>query len=167
MIRLPITRLQSKSFLFGMILLMLSACALDPAHDPRNVLSESIHWYNAKFEGKLMDTVVAYVRPSDRPEFVMKSQDIRDKVSFFDSALVDMQFYKGDFPALMDGQDPEKEFDRAVVVMRYRLSILPSNTLKNIIVEQEWNKIDGGWYVSPNLDKFFAKEEPPQSDPKD
>jgi hypothetical protein len=160
--------MQSKFFLFGMVLLLLSACSLiemDPAHDPRNILSDSIHWYNHKFEGKLMDTAIVHVHPDKRPDFVMESQKIRDKVSFYDSALIDIQFFKGGVPAIMKGEDPEKEFDRAVVMMRYRLSILPSNSLKNIVMEQEWTKVGNGWYVSPDLKKFFSKEEPPQPDP--
>ena len=167
MIRSPFYRLQSKFFLFGMVLLLLSACALmelDPSHDPRNILSENIHWYNHKFEGKLMDTAVVHVHPDERPNFVMESQNISDKVSFYDSALIDIQFFKEDAPAIMEGEDPEKEFDKAVVSMRYRLSVLPSNSLKNIIVDQEWNKVGNSWFVSPDLSKFFVKEEPPQPD---
>ena len=167
MIRLPLSRLQSQYFFSALIILLLGACGLDPAHDPRNVLSDSIRWYNAKFEGKLMDTAIVYVNPQFRPDFTLKAQDIKDKVSFYDSAIVDIQFYKGDEPAQMNDKEDSKNFDRAVVLMRYRLSVLPSNTLKNIVIEQEWNKIGKGWFVAPDLTEFITKEEPPKPDPED
>lgn len=165
MIRLPFHRLQSKFFLLGMAVIFLSNCAMDPAYDPRNILSDNMRWYNDKFEGKLMDTAINHVHPDSRPDFVMKSQDIKDRVSFFDSALVDIKFFKEGAPAIMDGENPEEEFDKAVVMMRYRLSVLPSNSLKNIVIEQEWNKVGNTWFVSPDLTKFLVTEKPPQPDP--
>ena len=142
--------------LVGVLFLMISGCFLDASMDPRNILMESIHWYNKKFESKMMNSCVLYVTPEKRAEFMTDSLKIVQKVTFYETSIIDIQFSRDGQPAKMHGTEPEKDVDKATVVLRYQFSVLPSVTVKTIIIEQEWNRHGNGWFVSPDLKKYLG-----------
>jgi hypothetical protein len=49
----------------------------------------------------------------------------------------------------------KEEFDRAIVVIRYQLAVLPSNILKNPTIEQEWVRYQEQWVTIPNIIKLL------------
>jgi len=49
----------------------------------------------------------------------------------------------------------KEDFDRAIVVIRYQLAVLPSTKLKNPIIEQEWVLYQEQWVIIPDLSAFL------------
>ena len=57
------------------------------------------------------------------------------RLTIFDSTILDIKFFNNGVKTSIGSKE---EFDRAIVVIRYQLAVLPSNKLKKPIVEQEW-----------------------------
>ncbi len=69
----------------------------------------------------------------------------------YDRSTVDIQYLDGDQPVKITTEGPEKEFDKAIVTLRYQISVLPSNQLKTIMLDQVWVLNNELWQVEPNL----------------
>lgn len=138
-----------------LLLTLFSACASYSKMNLQEDLQTNVHQFNKRFSGKMMDLSVGYVLMDKRKDFLITSNKIKEKVTFFDSSLLDIQYFNDDQPVKKTTQGAEKEFNKAIATMRYQISTLPSNQLKTIIVEQKWVVDEGLWMVEPDLDVFL------------
>ena len=76
-------------------------------------------------------------------------------VTILSTATLDMKIFKDGKPVITNSSVLETEFDKAEILIRYQLSILPSTKIKTIIVKQEWVKYNNIWFTIPNLDSFI------------
>jgi hypothetical protein len=153
MIRTRLTH--SAKLLACLLALTFSACAYDPAYNSINILREGVNGYNHRFESKLMESASPFVAEGKRGEFLADAMQVKEKVSFYEASIIDIKFYQDDQPIKTSQKDADEIINRAVVVLRYQLSILPSNSVKTVLIEQEWNRQGGTWFVSPDLKKYF------------
>ncbi len=103
----------------------------------------------------MMDLSAGFVLMDKRKDFLITSNKIKEKVTFFDSSLLDIQYFNDDQPVKKTTEGAEKEFNKAVATMRYQISILPSNQLKTIMFDQTWVLDEEQWMLEPNLDVFL------------
>ena len=102
-----------------------------------------------------MDISVAYVALNKRREFLMESLKVQEKVTFYDSSILDIQYFNDNGPIKQTTEGAEIEFNKVIVTMRYQISVLPSNRLKTIMLDQVWVYNEEQWRVEPDLDVFF------------
>lgn len=146
-----------KATLACLLLTMLSACSNYALMNLQDNLQTNVYQYNKRFDGKMMDLSAAFVSSPLRKEFLIDSNEIKEKVTFFDRSILDMQYFDGDQPVRKTPEGAEKEFNKAVVTLRYQISILPSNQLKTVILDQTWVLSEKRWMVEPDLDAFLEK----------
>lgn len=103
----------------------------------------------------MMDISVGYVSLDKRKEFLTKAIKIKEKVTFYDSSILDIQYFNGNQPVKKTADGAEKLFDKAIVTWRYQISVLPSNQLKTIMLDQVWVHNEKQWRVKPDLDVFW------------
>jgi len=129
---------------------------MDPFLDSHEDLEKSIKLFNRDMESKSVQKASIFVLMDKREEFLTQMHGLKDKLSFFESNIINIKFYKDDVPIKIDSNGrPEDRPNQTVVVIRYKLSILPSTKLKTQIVSQEWVLQNEKWYVIPNLDQFI------------
>jgi len=138
-----------------LLLALFSACAHYSLMNLQDDLQTNVYQFNKRFTGKMMDLSAGYVLMDKRKDFLINSNQIKEKVTFFDSSLLDIQYFNDDQPVKKTTEGAEKEFNKAVATMRYQISILPSNQLKTIIVDQIWLLDEDLWMVEPDLDVFL------------
>lgn len=134
-----------------LMLTLFSACAQYSLIKIQDDLETNVYQFNKRFEGKMMDLSAAYVSLAKRKDFLIDSNKIRQKVTFYDRSIVDIQFLDGDQPVRKTAEGAEKEFNKAIVTLRYQISVLPSNQLKTIMSDQIWVLNDEQWQVEPDL----------------
>ena len=81
-----------------------------------------------------------------------KSLGMTKRLTIFDSTILDIKFINNGVQTSIGSKE---NFDRAVVVMRYQLAVLPSTKLKNPIIEQEWVLYQEQWVIIPDLIKLL------------
>ena len=118
-------------------------------------LDKTLRIYNNAFESKAEDGGSAYVQNDYRMDYLLKYGEVQDRVSFFHAQTLNIAYFKGGKPLEVNIEEPEKEIDEAVITMRYKVAISPSNRLKTFIHEQRW-KLEGEmWLLEPNLKPFI------------
>ena len=91
-----------------------------------------------------------------RMDYLLKYGEVQNRVSFFQAQTLNIAYFKGGKPLEVDTEDPEKEIDEAVITMRYKVAISPSNRLKTFIHEQRWKRLrENSWRLEPNLKPFI------------
>lgn len=118
-------------------------------------LQTNVRQFNKRFSGKMMNISVAYVSLEKRRDFLIDSNEIKEKVTFFNNSILDIQYFDGDQPVKKTTKGAKKEFNVAIVTMRYQISVLPSNQLKSIIIDQKWLLSEEQWQVEPDLSVFL------------
>ena len=134
---------------------LFSACANYSTMNLQEDLHTNVYQFNKRFSGKMMDLSAGYVLMDKRKDFLITSNKIKEKVTFFDSSLLDIQYFNDDQPVKKTTHGAEKEFNKAVATMRYQISILPSNQLKTIMFDQTWVLDEEQWMLEPDLDVFL------------
>ncbi len=142
-------------FFFLLLLSSVSCETLDPYYKTQENLDLSIKAFNFEFESKAIDISSRFVHPAHRANYMAKSLEMSQRVTFFEATTLDIKFFKLGVPALITSKGPEKSFDRAIVIIRYQLAVLPSTKLKTLVVEQEWVLEGKQWVVIPDLSKFL------------
>ena len=118
-------------------------------------LDKTLRIYNNAFESKSESGGSGYVLNDYRMDYLLKYGDIQGRVSFLQAQTLNIAYFKGGKPLEINADDPEGEIDEAVITMRYKVTISPSNRLKTFIHEQRW-KLDGlAWRLEPNLKPFL------------
>ncbi len=144
-----------KLFLVFLSLFIHSCGTLNPFKQSQEELDIKIKAYNFEFESKAMERSSRFVHPDHREEFQKKSLQIIKNVSIMEASTLDLKFLKDNKPVPSTSSIFEQDFDKAELNVRYQLSILPSTKLKTITVKQEWVRVDGIWFLIPNLDPFL------------
>lgn len=147
----PLTRFLLRAVPICLALSFFSACSQYSLMRKQDDLNTNIYQFNKRFEGKMMDLSAAYVSLAKRKEFLIDSNEIRKKVTFYDRSIVDIRYLDGDQPVKKTSEGAEKEFNKAIVTLRYQVSVLPSNQLKNLILDQVWVWKNELWQVEPDL----------------
>ena len=141
---------------FLLILFFLVSCGtMNPFKQSQEELDVKIKLFNLEFESKALDRCSRLIHPDFTEEFQRKSLRFKKNVTILESTTLDMKILKDDKPVNMTPSFFEVDFDKAELLIRYQLSVLPSTKLKTIIVKQKWVKFKGIWFVIPNLDSFI------------
>ena len=125
-----------------------SCGTLDPYLKTQEDLDLSIKAYNLEFESKAIDRTARFVHPDHRAEYMERSLEMTKRLTIFDATVLDIKLFNNGVQTSIVSKE---NFDRAVVVMRYQLAVLPSNKLKNPIIEQEWVLYQEQWVIIPDL----------------
>ncbi len=139
----------------GLALSLLSACAQYSITRLQDDLETNVYQFNKRFEGKMMDLSAAFVSRAKRKEFLIDSNKIKEKVTFFNSSILDIQYFNNNDPVKRTAKGAEKEFNKASVSMQYQITVLPSNQLKTIFWDQVWVLNEEQWQAEPDLSVFF------------
>jgi hypothetical protein len=115
-------------------------------------LDLSIKSYNLGFESKAIDRTALFVHPAHRAEAMEKSLERIKRLSIFDSTILDIKFFNNGIQTSIGSKE---EFDRAIVVIRYQLAVLPSTILKNPTIEQEWVLHQEQWVTIPDISELL------------
>lgn len=134
--------------------ILTGGCASDSLKNLER-LDKTLRIYNNAFESKAEDGGSAYVLNDYRMDYLLKYSEVQNRVSFFQAQTLNVAYFKGGKPLEVDTEDPEKEIDEAVVTMRYKVAISPSNRLKTFIHEQRWKREGETWRLEPNLRPFI------------
>ena len=125
-----------------------SCGTLDPYLKTQEDLDLSIKAYNLEFESKAIDRTARFVHPAHRAEYMERSLEMTKRLTIFDATILDIKLFNNGIQTSIGSKE---NFDRAVVVMRYQLAVLPSTKLKNPIIEQEWVLYQEQWVIIPDL----------------
>ena len=125
-----------------------SCGTLDPYLKTQEDLDLSIKAYNLEFESKAIDRTARFVHPDHRAEYMERSLEMTKRLTIFDATVLDIKLFNNGIQTSIGSKE---NFDRAVVVMRYQLAVLPSTKLKNPIIEQEWVLYQEQWVIIPDL----------------
>lgn len=118
-------------------------------------LSKTLRIYNNAFESKSESGGSGYVLNDYRMDYLLKYGDIQGRVSFLNAQTLNIAYFKDGKPLEISAENPEGEVDEAVITMRYKVAISPSNKLKTFIHEQRW-KLNGEiWLLEPDLKPFL------------
>jgi hypothetical protein len=145
------------TFWIAVSLTLVGGCASDSERS-LETLDKTIRIYNNAFESKVEDGGSAYVQNDFRMDYLLKYGEIQNRVSFFQAQTLNIAYFKGGKPLEINiedpEEDPEKLIDEAVITMRYKVAISPSNRLKTFIHEQRWKREGITWRLEPNLKPF-------------
>lgn len=98
-----------------------------------------------------MDLSAAYVSLAKRKEFLIDSDEVKEKVTFYDRGIVNIQYFDDDQLVKKTAEGAEKEFNKAIVTLQYQFSVLPSNQVKKVLLDQVWVWNEVQWQVEPDL----------------
>jgi hypothetical protein len=139
--------------MFFLLMFVFTSCGtLDLYLKTQKDLDLSIKTYNLAFESKAFDRTTMFVHPAHRAEYMAKSLEMTKRLTIFDSIILDIKFFNNGVQTSIGSQE---DYDRAIVVIRYQLVVLPSNKLKNPIIEQEWVRYQEQWVTIPDLNAFL------------
>ncbi len=154
---LAVSRLLTWPFLLGLSLLFFSGCASAPETHLED-LEVILKAYNNAFEAKADNGGSQYVKDDMRTHYLMKFAEIRKKVSFSSSLLVNKTYYQENNPVLLDDEKMKSKkpvFNKAVITMRYELIVKPSNQVKTLVHNQVWVYAQDHWELEPDLEPFL------------
>jgi hypothetical protein len=118
-------------------------------------LDTKIKIFNLEFESKALNRCSKFIHPDFLAEFQRKSLDFEKNVTILDTTTLDMKIFKDGKLIITNSSILETDFNKAEILIRYQLSVLPSTKIKTIIVKQEWVKFSDIWFVIPNLNSFI------------
>ena len=136
------------AILFLLMFVFASCETLDRYLKTQKDLDLSIKAYNHGFESKVIDRTALFVHPAHRAEYMAKSLEMTKRLTIFDSTILDIKFFNNGVQTSIGSKE---DYDRAIVVIRYQLFVLPSTKLKNPIIEQEWVRYQEQWVTIPNM----------------
>jgi hypothetical protein len=155
MTRTPTFPIRSTAFAALLLAALLAGCASADLNRKNEKLDKSLSIFNKQFESKMTDNVLPMIHKDAREKFALDSLEFRERVTFFETTLIDFRYYKDDKDAELTADGPEEGFNRAVAKIRYRFVTLPSNQVRTAIVEQEWLYEGEDWFVKPKVAPFL------------
>jgi hypothetical protein len=138
-----------------LFLLIVSCGTIDPFKQSQDELDIKIKAFNFEFESKAFARAARYVHPDFLEDFQQKSLEVSKNTTFLENTILDLKLFNDDQPVRLTPSDPTDDFNKGEVTIRYQVSILPSTSLKSIIVKQEWIKLKDVWVVNPKIDLFL------------
>lgn len=140
----------------GLVLsLSFAAGCASTAEKKLEQLDKVVRVYNNAFESKSEDGGSMYVRNEYRMDYLLKYGEIQGKVNFLNAQILNQAYFKAGKPLEINMENPEGDFDEAVVTLRYQVTISPSPRLKTFIHEQRWKRLGNFWLLEPNLEPFL------------
>ena len=115
------------TILFLLMFIFASCGTLDPYLKTQEDLDLSIKAYNLEFESKAIDRTARFVHPAHRAEYMERSLEMTKRLTIFDATVLDIKLFNNGIQTSIGSKE---NFDRAVVVIRYQLAVLPSTRLK-------------------------------------
>ena len=143
--------LVQRVILFLLLFVSVSCETLDPYYKTQENLDLSIEAFNFEFESKAMNISSRFVHPAHRANYKAQSLEMTQRITFFEATILNIRFFKNGVPVALTPKGPEKGFNRAIVIIRYQVAVLPSTKLVNQLIEQEWVLVGGQWLVIPDL----------------
>ena len=140
------------AILFLLMFVLASCETLDLYLKTQKDLDLSIKPYNLGFESKAIDKIAPFVHPAHRAEYMEKSLELTKRLTIFNSTILDIKFFNNGVKTSIGSKE---EFDRAIVVIRYQLAVLPSTILKNPTIKQEWVLHQQQWVTIPNISELL------------
>lgn len=140
--------------------LSLQACAFLPT-EPQERLEELelvTQAYNNAFESRHPNGGVTYVRDDLKPSYLMQYAQLKDKVTFGRTQRINQVLYKDNELVPLTEQVLKAEkppFNKAIITMHYEIVVKPSNQVKTVVHDQQWELTNGRWVLVPNLDPFM------------
>jgi hypothetical protein len=150
----PLIRNWITTFSIALSLTLVWGCASDTEKNIET-LDKTLRVYNNAFESKAEDGGSGYVLNDYRMDYLLKYGDIQGRVSFLQAQTLNIAYFKDGKPLEINEENPEGEIDEAVITMRYKVTISPSNRLKTFIHEQRWKLKGKTWQLEPNLKPFL------------
>ena len=129
--------LAQRVIFFLLFFASVSCETLDPYYKTQENLDLSIEAFNFEFESKAMNISSRFVHPTHRASYMAKSLEMIQRITFFEATILDIKFFKDGAPVAFTAKGPGEGFNRAVVIIRYQLAILPSTKVVTRLVEQE------------------------------
>ncbi|MEC7641537.1 MAG: hypothetical protein VYC17_05205 [Nitrospinota bacterium] len=117
-------------------------------------LQTSIQAFNDAFEAKHLENAAAFVQRIARETFKEEYHHIKKNVTFDEMESMRIELFKNGVPVTQSGFGPEEDFNEALLTLRHRVVISPSNRVENITVKHRWLKESERWVVVPNLKPF-------------
>ncbi len=141
------------AILLLLLVASVSCKTLGGFHKNQEDLDLSIKAYNHEFESKMIDRSARFIHPTYRSEYMAKSPEIAKRITIFEAAVLDIKLFNNGVPLAIGS---EKDFNRAIVVIRYQMALLPSTKLQTLNIEQEWLLYQGQWVIIPDLKAFLG-----------
>ena len=145
------TNLVQKVIFFLLLFTSVSCETMDQYYKTQENLDLSIEAFNFEFESKAMNISSRFVHPANRASYMDKSLKLTQRITFFEATILNIKFSKNGVPVALTPKGPEKGFNRAIVIIRYQVAVLPSTKLVTRLVEQEWVLERGQWLTIPDL----------------
>lgn len=143
--------LTQKAILFLLLLATASCHTFDANFKTQENLNLSVEAFNNEFESKALNSSSRFVHPAHRSQYIGKSLEMTERITFFEATKLDVNFFKDEEPAVMTSEGPEEGFNRTLITIRYQIAVRPSTKLKTLLVEQEWVLVGEQWVVIPDL----------------
>jgi len=138
----------------------LQACALLPTAPEESLenLEVITQAYNNSFESRHPNGGVNFVRDDLKPGYIQKYSELKDRVTFGRTQRINQALYKDDekiplTPEVLKAEEPP--FNKAIITMHYEIVVKPSNRVKTLVYDQEWQLENGRWALIPDLDPFM------------
>jgi len=135
--------------------IFLFACASSEQTKKTETLNRNMRIFNLKFESKRLDNLIPLVQDKVREDFSLKTLEFQERVTFYNSTLLNLKYYKGDQLLTLGKDGLDEGFDKAVATVRYQFIVAPGTVLQTEMVKQEWVYENEGWYVIPELEPFL------------
>ena len=136
-------------------LFLISCGTINPFMQSHEELDTKIKIFNLEFESKALNRCSRFIHPDFLKEFQRNSLDFQKNVTILGTTTLDMKIFKDGKPVITNTPVLETDFNKAEILIRYQLSVLPSTKIKTIIVKQKWVKFSNIWFVIPNLNSFI------------
>ena len=120
-------------------------------------LQRIIKQYNIALETHSPTMGSVFVNPDHLEDYINDVEEIRKRVTFNKSALMNVVFFNDGERIQQAYMQPEEGevFNEAEVTMRYELVISPSNVMKTKIIKQKWVSSGNVWYLTPDIGSYF------------
>ena len=115
---------------------VVAGCATARQEDDMNELQQSVEAYNHAFRWKNYERAAGFLSPALRGPFIAAHEDDSKSLHVEDFRVVQVNL-------------PAK--DAAAVTVNYRYTLLPSVTVENKKVQQNWHKVAGVWVLESEV----------------
>jgi hypothetical protein len=124
-------------------------------------LQRIIKQYNLALETHDPSMGSMFVNPEFIEDYINDVEEIRKRVTFNKSTLVNVKYLNNGEPIKQAYMIPAEGevFNEAEVTMRYELVISPSNIVETKILKQKWTSAADVWLLTPDIESYFKEIE--------
>ena len=133
------------------VMLMIGGCASkQKITESKDNLFANVEAYNNMFQEKRFADAVIFVIKDKKKEFIDDVYTIGNSVGMDSFNILDITFTGDGKKAI--------EKTKADVTIMYKMFVLPDIVLRDRREIQSWVKIDGAWYIIPDLHNFIRSK---------